>query len=369
MPEPASKKRPAPPSARIVASPFDEAVLAGYLALSARHYGAELRSAHAGHARWKLQATPAGPATHFALVREGAEIGRILLQRRDLRLGDRRLRAGYTVDFLVDAHQAKATDALKLVSSVPKAAGFDFVYQTYNERSAPLYEQIKRFFPNYVERFRLLPYGLPLRARRPLASLAKLDLPGIDILTAPWRLGLSAFAATTRTEATTEPPPEAELAGLLDRFAGVAGLHSVRDPAVLRWRFADGPFFNGRVVYLRRNGMLVGYYATTVTEFAGAKFLALMDAVVDPAAGDGAVTAIKRRVLADALAANCDILFAMFNPQSPLARRFLGFPFLPLPERLMKHPTPIFVIDVDRSLSDIAARHDGFFLLTDLDYF
>jgi len=369
MPEPASRASSAPPAARVVASPFDDAVLAGYLELSTRHYGADSRSAHAGHARWKLQTPPAGPAMHFGLSREGAEIGRILLQRRDLRLGDRRLRAGYTVDFLVDAQQAKATDALKLVASVPKATGFDLVYQTYNERSAPLYEQIKRFFPNYVERFRLQPFGLPLRARRPLASLAKLNLPGIDLLSAPWRLGLSAFAAGTRIEATPLPPAEAELAGLLDRFAGSVGLHSVRNSAVLRWRFADGPFFNGRVVYLRHGGQLVGYYATTVTEFAGARFLALMDAVVDPGVDDLVVTAIRRRALADALAAECDILFAMFNPQSPLGRRFIGFPFLPLPERLMKHPTPIFVIDVDRSLADVAARSDGYFLLTDLDYF
>jgi hypothetical protein len=369
MPEPASRPRSAPPASRVVASPFDDAVLAGYLELSARHYGADSRSAHAAHARWKLQTPPAGPAMHFGLSREGAGIGRILLQRRDLRLGDRRLRAGYTVDFLVDTQQAKATDALKLVGSVPKAAGFDLVYQTYNERSAPLYEQIKRFFPNYVERFRLLPFGLPLRARRPLASLARLNLPGIDLLSMPWRMGLSAYAATSRIEATIEPPAEAEFAGLLDRFAGSIGLHSVRDPAVLRWRFAEGPFFNGRVVYLRRGGQLVGYYATTVTEFAGARFLALMDAVVDPDVNDAGVSSIKRQALADALAAGCDILFAMFNPQSPFARQFMGFPFLPLPQRLMKHPTPIFVVDVDRSLADTAARRDGYFLLTDLDYF
>jgi hypothetical protein len=185
----------------------------------------------------------------------------------------------------------------------------------------------------------------------------------------PWRLGLSAYAATSRIEATTEPPGEAEFTLLLDRFAGSVGLHSVRDPAVVRWRIAEGPHLNGRVVYLRRGGQLVGYYATTVTEFAGVRFLALMDAVVDPDVGDAGVNAIKRRALADALAAGCDILFAMFNPQSPLARQFMGFPFLPLPKRLMKHPTPIFVIDVDRSLADIAARSDGYFLLTDLDYF
>jgi hypothetical protein len=366
MPEPASKPRVAPPASRVVVAPFDEAVLAGYLDLSARHYGVDSRGADADHARWKLQAPPAGPAAHFGLERNGAGIGRILLQRRDLRLGDRRFRAGYTVDFLVDAQQARATDALKLVGSVPKAAGFDLVYQTYNERSAPLYEQIKRFFPNYIARFRLLPYGLPLRARRPLASLAKLNAPGIDLLTVPWRLALSALASTARTEATTEPPAEAELAPLLDRFADRVGLHSVRDAAVLRWRFAGGPFFNGRVVYLRRHGQLVGYYATTVTEFAGARFLALMDAV---AIDDAAVSAIKRRALADALAAGADILFAMFNPQAPLGRRFTGFPFLPLPERLLKHPTPIFVLDVDRSLAEVAARADGYFLLTDLDYF
>jgi hypothetical protein len=91
--------------------------------------------------------------------------------------------------------------------------------------------------------------------------------------------------------------------------------------------------------------------------------------VVDPDEGAAGVRAIRRRALADALAAGCDILFAMFNPQSPLARRFIGFPFLPLPQRLMKHMTPIFVLDVDRSLADMAARSDGYFLLTDLDYF
>jgi hypothetical protein len=366
MAESAGKSRAAPPASRVVVAPFDEAVLAGFLDLSARYYGADSRSAHAGHARWKLQAPPAGPAAHFSLERDGAGIGRILLQRRALRLGDRRFRAGYTVDFLVDPQHARATDALKLVGSVPRAAGFDLVFQTYNERSAPLYEQIRRFFPNYIERFRLLPYGLPLRARRPLAHLAKLDVPGIDLLTAPWRLGLSALAATARIEAGVEPPAEAELTALLDRFANQVGLHSVRDAAVLRWRFAGGPFYNGRVVYLRHEGRLVGYYATTVTEFAGARFLALMDAVAVDAA---AVTAIKRHALADALAAGVDILFAMFNPQAPLGRRFIGFPFLPLPERLMKHPTPIFVLDVDRSLAEVASRADGYFLLTDLDYF
>ena len=94
------------------------------------------------------------------------------------------------------------------------------------------------------------------------------------------------------------------------------------------------------MAYLRRGGALVGYYATTVTEFAGARILALMDAVVDPAAGDGAVAAIKRHALADALAARCDLLFAMFNPDSPLAQRFIGFPFVPLPERLDIRPDP-----------------------------
>ena len=59
----------------------------------------------------------------------------------------------------------------------------------------------------------------------------------------------------------------------------------------------------------------------------------------------------------------------MFNPQSPLARQFMGLQFLPLPEHLMKHPTPIFVIDVDRSLADTAARKDGYFPLTEHDYF
>jgi hypothetical protein len=354
---------------RVFAGPFDEAALARYLELSAGHYGAASRSAHPGHSRWKLKDGPAGPAEHFVLLRGDEQVGRILLQRRDLRCTDRVFRGGYTVDFLVDGQRAKATDALKLVSAIPRAPGFDFVYQTYNERSAPLYNQIRRFFPNYSERFALLPFGLPLRARRPLARFVRLDLPGIDLLTVPWRLLLSALRAPSGIEASTDPPPAAALSDLCDRFARSVGLHSLRNEDILRWRFATGPFFKGRVTYLKANNALVGYYATTTTEFAGVRFLALMDAVVDPAAAEATIAAIRRLALAEALAANCDMLFAMFNPQAPLARRFIGFPFLPLPEQLMKHRTPIFVVDVDRALGDIAARSDAYFLLTDLDYF
>jgi hypothetical protein len=354
---------------RVTSGPFNEAALAGYLELSAAHYGADSKSAHARHSRWKLQDGPAGAAQIFILSRGDEQAGRILLQRRDLRHADRIFRSGYTVDFLVDGQKARATDALKLVSAIPRAKGFDFVYQTYNERSAPLYEQIRRFFPNYVERFALLPFGLPLRTRRALAGLARLDLPGIDYLTAPWRLLLRGYRPPPDIQATTDPPSEDELSGLLDRFAGSVGLHSLRNAEVLRWRFGTGPFFKGRVTYLRANGALIGYYATTTTEFAGAKFLALMDAVVEPTMAGAVATAIKRLALAEALAADCDMLFTMLNPQAPPARQFIGFPFLPLPERLMKHRTPIFVIDVDRTLADVAARDDAYFLLTDLDYF
>ena len=357
-----------PPNSSITASPFDDDVLAAYLSLSAKYYGAESKSADRSHSRWKLQACAPGPAVHFGMSRGQEDVGRIVLQRRDLRYRDRRLRGGYTVDFLVDAQRAQATDALKLISRVPRAAGFDLIYQTYNENSAPLYAQIRHFFPNYAERCALLPFGLPLRARRPLASLA-IDLPGIDVLTAPWRLALALARPSRGVEASTETPCESEFGDLLDRFAEVVPLHTVRDPEVLRWRFADGPLFKGRVTYLRIDGALVGYYATTTTEFAGARFLALMDAVVDGRAVETTVAAIKRMALAEALEAKCDMLFAMFNPQAALARKFMGFPFLRLPERLMKHRTPIFVIDVDRSLADIAARADGYFLLTDLDYF
>jgi hypothetical protein len=356
-------------ASRVTASPFDESALAAYLELSTGHYGAASRSAHAEHSRWKLQDSPAGAAEQFVLSRGDEQIGRVLLQRRDLRCADRVFRAGYTVDFLVDAQKAKATDALKLISTIPRAKGFDFVYQTYNERSAPLYEQIRRFFPNYVERFALLPFGLPLRARRALAGLGGPNLPGIDHLTAPWRLLLKACRPPAGVQAGTDAPSRDELSALLDRFAGSVGLHSLRDADVLRWRFGTGPFFKGRVTYLRADGALVGYYATTTTEFSGVRFLALMDAVVDPRAAGPTVAAIKRLALAEALATNCDMLFTMLNPQAPLASRLVGFPFLPLPERLMKHRTPIFVIDIDRALGDIAARSDAYFLLTDLDYF
>jgi hypothetical protein len=313
--------------------------------------------------------SPAGAARYLGLLRGEEQVGRVVLQRRELRYGQQRLRGGLSVDLLIDAAKAEATDALRLIFRLPRAETFDLVFHTYNENSAPIYDQLHRRFPNYIERFALLPYGLPLRARKALAGLAKVDLPGIDILTAPWRAGLRTIARSRTVQVTERIPAPEELSGLLDRFAETVGLHSVREPDVLRWRFGKGPICHGTVKYLRIDDRLVGYYATTLTTFAGAKFLALMDAVVDPLVASTAVAAIKRLALADALAEGCDMLFSMFNPCSPAAAAFIGFPFLPLPERLMKHRTPIFVLDVDRAFADVAARDDGYFLLTDLDYF
>jgi hypothetical protein len=354
---------------QIVACPFDEDILAHYVDLSASHYGPRSISANAAHARWKCLEGPAGPARYVGLMRDEQDVGRLVLQRRDLRCGERRFRGGLSVDLLVDSRKAEPTDALRLIFTLPRAETFDIIFHTYNENSAPIYEQVHRRFPNYVERLALRPYGLPLRARKALASLSGIDLPGIDLLTAPWRGGLRASARTKMVQVSQEAPSADEMSGMLDRFAGAVGLHTVRDADVLRWRFAEGPVYRGTVKYLRTEDRLVGYYATTVTTFAGAKFLALMDAVVEPSLAASVVPAIKRLALADALAERCDMLFAMFNPRSPMAAAFIGFPFLPLPERLMKHRTPIFVLDIDHTLASIAARDDGYFLLTDLDYF
>jgi hypothetical protein len=120
--------------------------------------------------------------------------------------------------------------------------------------------------------------------------------------------------------------------------------------------------------YLWRGGRLAGYCAMKTTQFSGTKFLALIDAVFDPEC-PGVPVAIRRIALGEAISTGSDILFAMFNPLSRLAARLTGFPFLPLPTGLMRHPPPIFVLDIDRSLSPVAERNDGYFVLADLDYF
>ncbi len=356
---------------RLVVCPFDEDILERYLELSARHYGEQSTGADAAYTRWKCMAGPAGPSRYFGVRRGDQDVGRVVLQRRDLRYRQRRLRGGLSVDYLVDKSTAGPADAVMLAFALPKAETFDIVFHTNNDNSAPINAQLRRLMPKkYVPRFTLRPYGLPLRARKAIKSLARTDLPGIDLVTAPWRAGLGLVARATGGVELSESPPSAdEISGLLDRFADAVGLHSVRDADVLRWRFAEKPGVRGTVRYLRAGGRLVGYYATTVTSFAGATFLALMDAVVDPPLAGSIIPAIKRLALADALDQRCDLLFAMFNPHSAMAAAFTGFPFLPLPERLMKHRTPIFVLDVDPALADIAAREDGYFLLTDLDYF
>ena len=348
---------------------FDETLLADFANVSKSAYPEGSKTTDTAHNRWKLIEAPAGPGLYHGITRDGHTAGRIVVQRRDLRLGSSIHRGGHPVDLLVDQQRRKATDALQLVARLPKSQGFDLIFHTCNANAAPIYAQLSRFYPNYVARFELLPFGLPLRVRRPLAALARRDIPGMDALSAPWRWGAGLTTRMpARVRVTQEPPAPAALDALLDAFAAKAGLHSVRTADVLRWRFASGPLFRGDVAYLYERDRLTGYAATTMTAFDSVKVLALMDAVWDPSS-QSTVAAIKRLALSRALDQGADLLFTLLNPKSPLAARLTGFPFLPLPQRLLKHPTPIFVVDIDRALAATAARDDAYILLTDLDYF
>ena len=64
-----------------------------------------------------------------------------------------------------------------------------------------------------------------------------------------------------------------------------------------------------------------------------------------------------------------DMVFTLVNPASKAGGKFIGFPWIKIPERWMPQSTPIFVHINDPARADLENQSDFHLTLGDLDYF
>jgi hypothetical protein len=78
--------------------------------------------------------------------------------------------------------------------------------------------------------------------------------------------------------------------------------------------------------------------------------------------------AIKLLVVKYALKLTSDVLFTLANTNNPALRWLRGLPFIIIPDRLLPHPTPIFIHSSEEIYP--SSNHKSIYLtLADLDYF
>ncbi len=349
---------------------FSEKDLPGFLTLSQSEYGTSASTTDAAHIRWKHLTSPFGASTYICLDVAGKVVGRALVQPRPLCTATRMLATASVMDLLIDReHRTTPGNFIQITKATGDATGFDLIYHTSNEKTFPLYSKLLRF----PRPFSLSAYGFPLRLAGPLASRIGRRIGLLDTLTAPWRglLTLLSLIASTlvRLDVAHAPIGEDELSTLSAKCLHRGGPHLARTSTFLKWRFTDAPQWPATVYRVTHKGKFMGYVVTRKVELDGMVHSVLMDVLLDVDIPLLARIALRLWLIRQAAAMGADALFTMINPGSEVARTAVGFPLIPIPERLLPHTTPIFIRVCGTEGKTLET--DGSFHLTlaDLDYF
>ena len=240
---------------------------------------------------------------------------------------------------------------------------------TSNEVSDLIYQKLFKF-PVVCT---LMALGLPLyfaKALKPyLKNLRVLDV--IDYLFAPWRWGLisvsSAFVAVSGVDFMAHPL-ESEALEVFGGFQEISGSHFERSLAFHRWRFGEGPIFNGEIKWIKSAGICIGCVVFKQVELGGLNACVLMDIVMRRNLTRMEKIAIKLLAVKFALKLTSDVLITLVNTDNPALKWLKGFPFIVIPDRLLPHPTPIF-IHSSEEIYPSSNRKSIYLTLADLDYF
>lgn len=356
--------------AQISVRTFVEKDLPDFLALSQSEYGTSAATTDETHIRWKHLASPFGASTYICLNEADKVVGRALVQPRPLCTSTKVLAAASVMDLLIDReHRTTPGNFIQITRATSDATGFHLIYHTSNEKTFPLYSKLLHF----SRPFSLKAYGFPLRIAGVLALRIGSRVGWLDGLTAPWRGLLTLLSVIVgklvRLDVVHTPIGDDELAALGLKCLHHAGPHLARTNAFLKWRFTDAPQWPATIYRVTHKGQFVGYVATRKVELDGLVHWVLMDFLLDVDTPLIARIALRLRLIRQAAAAGADALFTMVNVGSAVARTAVGFPLIPIPERLLPHATPIFIRAC--GAEGKTQETDGSFHLTlaDLDYF
>lgn len=323
------------------------------------------------HIQWKHLDSPYGKSVVIALRDENdILVGRSFLQPRRFWVKKNNFcRGAMVTDLVVDPLARNATTLIGMTRAIKSPAGIELVVHTSNQVSDSIYRDLFKFPVACT----LIALGLPLYFAKVLKPYLKNPrvLQVIDHFFAPWRWGLLSVSSSFLTVSKVgfmERPLESEALEVFDGFQEISGSHFERTLAFHRWRFGEGPIFNGEIKWIKSNGICIGCVVFKKVELGGLNACVLMDIVMRRNLTRIEKIAIKLLAAKFALKSTSDVLFTLVNIGNPVLKWLKGFPFIVIPERLLPHSTPIFIHSSEEIYP--SSNHKSIYLtLADLDYF
>jgi hypothetical protein len=143
----------------------------------------------------------------------------------------------------------------------------------------------------------------------------------------------------------------------------------VRDSQFLEWRYLQSPLWQGKILYLYKDSQLCGYVVLRNVELENMKFSVVMDFALNETVNTFQLFCLRCSIIRMALSHSDDMVFTLLNPLSRASKKFIGFPWVKIPERFMPHRTPIFLHINDPSRVTLENLSNIHISLGDLDYF
>jgi hypothetical protein len=246
--------------------------------------------------------------------------------------------AANPVDLLIDPRYRSMAAFMRLMTMRGWQDHFDALFLTPNLNSMLLYEKALKF----LQPISLKAFGYPVRVSPVLRRLVGWELRPlawpVDQLLRAGQLRLPSHA-----QFHDEWPLAPELDDLFFRLRQLPGGIGERDAAFLAWRFRDSPRIEYRATFISIDGMLSGYYVTSVQSYLNFRVLFVIDLI-----GTSRVTrrdwlSVRARIISEARRTGCQLVFGLFNLGASRLRRTLGWPWARVPARLLPQPIPIFV--------------------------
>ncbi len=323
------------------------------------------------HIKWKHLNAPQGESTVITLRDEqGFLQGRCFIQPKKFWISNSFSCCGAIVaDLVINPLARNASTLIGMTRALRAPTGIDVVVHTSNEVSDQIYRKLFKFpiacnlvalgLPIYFTKI----FGLHLKCRKTLTTL--------DFLCAPWRwflLGLSIFFAHISKVVLVLNPPESVISEIFNDFKGVSGSHFERNVATYKWRFLEGPLFNGDIKWVQSRGVCIGCIVVKQVELKGLNACVLMDVVMRRDLTGVEKMAIKSLFLNCALKLKSDVLFTLANINNSALKWLKGFPLITIPDQFLPHSTPIF-IHSSEDIYPLLNRKNIYITLADLDYF
>ncbi len=354
----------------ITFDPQNQDNIIDYVKLSKVQYGDLPTVTSIPHLIWKHIKTPFGPSIAVNLKDGDNIVGRVMLQPKTAYLNGKERPIAFVTDALVHPdYRRPITNFWTLIKSVRNAKQFAVVFHASNENTENIYRRVLKFSCP----FSLKGYGLPLKLSKSLPKKYKIINLCLKIVEIPYQLVLMALLSLSKLFTTIKISDTAPDKATFDQFCHQEDVKNnflvTRNQEALKWRFQDTEMWRADILHIYQDKKYCGYVVLRKMELFDVNFSVIMDFIVSSELSVIQVWCLRSLLVKKAISNKSDIIFTLLNPKSRASRKFLGFPFIGVPDKFLPHSTPMFVHVLDQELISMEKEQGLHITLGDLDYF